>query len=242
MFEKIFQKLKEARPANSAVSDRTLETQAKTLANIITTDELLTNFDAKPIVDSLDGNIRHTASEAVKKSQAEKEAKEKAEKEAKDKAEKDAKAAEEAAKKANGGKEPPEYVKQLMEQNKLLSDSLQAITQKVEGIQKNSITTSRESQLTKVLEGVPDYLANPIKNSFKVAAFDNDDSFTEYLTGVQESTKTFQESAKKQGLNTFSPSMEVKKPENTGQTPEIQKARELVNKIKEKENATNSNK
>lgn len=235
MFEKIFQKLKEQRAANSSVSDRTLETLARTLETLITTDEILATYNAKTAVDELEGNIRHIASEAVKMAQ------EKKEKEAKDKAEKEAKkkAADEAAKKANGGKEQPEYVTALMEQNRLLAESLQNINAKVEGMEKNTITNSRAAKLAKKLEGVPEYLATPIKNSFKVATFENDDSFNNFLTEIEGSTTAFKEAAKKQGLNTFAPSTEVKPPKETGQTPELEKARELVNKQKEKENATN---
>lgn len=238
MFEKIFQKLKDARAENSAVSDRTLETQARTLETIITTDEALALYNAKTAVESLEGNIRFTASEAVKKSQAdtEKANKEKAEKEAKDKADK------EKAKKAAGGKEPDPLILALQEQNKLLMENLNAVNSKVEGMQKNTIASTREQQLTKVLDGVPEYLANPIKSSFKIATFEDEDAFTSYLSGVTTETNSFKEAAKKQGLNTFSPSKEVKVPEPSGQTPQLQKARELINKQKEKENATNRNK
>lgn len=238
MFEKIFQKLKDQRAANSSISDRTLETLARTVESLITTDEILATYNAKTAIDELEGNIRHIASEAVKTSQTKKE------QEAKDKAKKeqDKKAADEAAKKANGDKEIPEYMKTLMEQNALLAESLKTINTKVEAMENNTTTNSRAAKLNKALEGVPEYLANPINSSFKVATFENDDSFNTFLTGIEESTTNFKEAAKKQGLNTFAPSTEVKKPVDTGQTPELENARALVNKQKEKENATNHNK
>jgi len=86
---------------------------------------------------------------------------------------------------------------------------------------------------------VPDYLANPIRNSFKLAKFENDEEFTAYLTSVKTEKDNFLQAAKEQGMNFTAPSTNVKKTEQNGQTPELSEALKLVIKQKEKQNATN---
>ena len=232
MYEKILQKLKDQRGATSNVSDRSLEDLAKSLVTIITTDEILALANLTEAIESIDGNINHYTAEAVKK------AKEEEEKEAKKATELAAKKAEEARKKKAGTKteDPPEWMetmKTIMEQNQKISDDLIALKQE-------KVTSTRGTQLNTVLKDLPEYLANPIKESFKKTAFENDEAFSTYLQQVEKSGKTFEQAAKEQGLNTTAPSVTVKVPEDTGETTELSDARKLVNKQKEK-NAANSN-
>lgn len=237
MFEKIFQKLKDSRSENSTVSDRTLETLAHNLATVITTDEILATYNAKTAIDSVDGNIRNEASNAIKRAE---DIKKKADEDAK-KLE-DVKKADELAKKVKTSKkdEVPEYVQAILAQNKLLAESLQKVQSDIQGINAKTVRQTREEVLNAALKDVPDYVSNTIKNSFKVAKFETDEVFTEYINSVKTDTTAFKDAAKAQGLNTFSPSKEVKKPEPTGETPSLSEARILINKQKEKQNATNS--
>lgn len=236
MFEKIFQKLKDSRATNSSISDRTLETLAHSLVSIITTDEQLTAYNAKTALESMDGNIRATASSAIKKAEEAKKIEAEKAKEAEA-----AKKAQEVAKKSTQptGEEVPSYVQAIIDQNKLLADNLAKIQSDVNAINTKSVKQTRQEKLQAVLKDIPDYVANPIKSSFAVASFSDEDSFAEYLQNVQNDTNAFKDAAKAKGLNTFSPSKEVKKPENTGETPSLKTAREIINKQKEKQNETN---
>lgn len=238
MYEKILLKLKEQRGTTSNVSDRSLEDMAKSLVSIITTDDLLALTDLSGAIASIDGNINHYTSEAVKK------AKEEEEKEKVKKAEEEiAKKAEEAKKKkvAKGkGEEIPEYAQALMDQNKLILEQNQTFADNLNALKQEKETSKRGERLSKVLNGLPEYLVTPIKESFKTALFKDEEAFSTYLQQVEKSGKTFEQQAKEQGLNTDTPSVTVKKPVDNGETKELSSARELVNKLKKEENATNS--
>lgn len=240
MYEKILLKLKEQRGTTSNVTDRSLEDLAKSLVSIITTDDILALTDLSAAIASIDGNINHYTSEAVKKAKAEEE-KEKAKKVE----EAAAKKAEEAKrKKAAGSKneEIPEYAQALMDQNKLILEQNQTFADNLNALKQEKETSKRGEQLSKVLNGLPEYLVNPIKESFKTASFKDEEAFSTYLQQVEKSGKTFEQQAKEQGLNTDTPTIVVKKPVDNGETKELSAAREMVNKHKkEKEDATNSN-
>ncbi len=233
MLEKILQKLKEQRGTTSNVSDRSLEALAKSLVILITTDEILAVADLSTAIESIDGNINHYTAEAVKKAkdaedvEKAKKATELAVKKAAEKAKKD-------KEKGTGTKteETPEWAKTIMEQNQKFSEDLIALKQE-------KVTSTRSDQLNKIVKELPEYLANPIKESFKTASFENDEAFSTYLQQVEKSGKTFEQAAKEQGLNTSTPSVNVHVPEETGETSELADARKLVNK--NKKDATNSN-
>jgi len=70
MKEKIFETLKGAREQNSQVSDRTLEGLAEQYSKLITTDEQLGNFDAKGVIENLQGNINFVLKTEADKLQA----------------------------------------------------------------------------------------------------------------------------------------------------------------------------
>lgn len=234
MYEKILLKLKEQRGQTSNVSDRSLDDLAKSLVTIITTDEILAHADLTKAIESIDGNISHYTAEAVKKAKEKDD--EEAAKKAVDLAAK--KAAEKVKKEKETGKkteEIPEWAKVLMEQNQTFSDNLTAL-------KNEKITSSRSDKLNGVVKGLPDYVADPIKESFKTTSFENDEAFSTYLQKVEKSGKSFEQAAKEQGLNTSTPSVHVRKPVDTGETTEIADARKLVNKNKEKNATDNNNK
>ena len=200
MYEKILQKQQEQRGTTSNVSDRSLEDLAKSLIPVITTDDILTVVDLTPAIASFDGNINHYTSEVIKKAKEEADVKEKAKKAA----ELVAKKAEEKAKKDKKEgivpktDEPPEWAQTMMEQNKKFGEDLTAL-------KNEKVTSKRSDRLNKILKELPEYLANPIKNSFKMASFENEGAFDTYLQSVEKDSEAFGQAAKKQGLNINTP-------------------------------------
>ena len=236
MYEKILSKLKLQRGQTSHVTDRSLEDLAKSLQTVITTDELLEKTDLSPAIASIDGNISYYTKQAVDKLKQEQEAERlKKEKELKEK--------EEAEKQLQDAKDKdgntPEWVKAMMEQNRLLMEQSKQFANDLQSLKTEKVTTNRSDLLNKELNGVPDYLANPIRNSFKLAKFVNDEEFTAYLTSVKTEKDNFLQQAKEHGINFTAPGTNVKKTEQNGQTPELSEALKLVIKQKEKQNATN---
>jgi len=233
MFVKILQKLKLQRGNPSNVSDRSLDDLARSLETVITTDEILVKADLTKAILSIDGNIRNYSSQQVKKINDVAEA-ERLEKERQEALKKKGK--EDAKKKTgvqNTNTDPPEWAQSIIEQNEKLVQQMQAL-------QTDKVTTSRKETLKKALTGLPEYYSNPILASFKETSFDTDEKFADYLQVIDKNKKGFELAAKEQGLNTSTPQVNVKVPEDNGETKELSAARKLVNKQKEKENATNS--
>jgi hypothetical protein len=229
MYERILQKLKEQRKQNSNVSDRSLADLAKSLESIILTEEILSKIDLSKAIESIDGNIRGIAADEVKKTKSEVEAAKKAA----DDEEKRKKAETEKAKKMAGVKdesEIPEYVKAIMEQNKLILDSHAKISADLGTLRNEKISSTRAEKLNKILDGAPSYLANPIKSSFQMAKFETDDEFDTYLSGIETEKANFIQQAKVNGLNTTTPGIDVKKPDPENELPPIfKKAFESIN-------------
>jgi hypothetical protein len=218
MQEKILQKLKSQRGQTSKVSDRSLETLAKSLVNVYTTEDLLATADFTEAIASLDGNISFHIADEVKKAtdKAVADALAKAEKEKTDK------------EKGKGDKkedEMPEWAKLQQAENKRLADELAKL-------QTEKIVGSRTDKLNEILKNTPAYLKTPILSSYAKAQFETDEDFNTYVSDIDKQCKEFEQAAKEQGLNTSIPGMDVQRPVGDGMTSELSAARNMLNKAK----------
>lgn len=219
MQEKILAKLKEQRGENSQVSDKTLESMAKTWANVVKDDETLGNIDFTEQISSLQGNIGHIA------------------KQVKDDAEKNyqgfkspeqlKKEAEEAERLKNkgGGKEISPEVQALIDQNKQIMETLGAM-------KSEKITTSRTGELETILKDAPKAYKDQILLSFDKMQFESDEDFGSFKETTKTNFSNFQQMAKEQGVVFNSPALNVQKPIDNGQTPELAKASQMVSESK----------
>lgn len=238
MFEKIKAKLLQQRPKNSHVSDRSLEDLARSLENIITTDEALEKANFVQAIESLDGNINHYTAEQVKAIQEKEKAdKEKQKKEAEEKAKKE-KETKKMAQDLSGKvdeEEIPAWAKQLAVQNQALLDQNNKLSNAVLQLQTDKIVSTRKQQLSKVLEGVPDFMATPIMKSFESTNFADELEFSQYLETMETTKKDYFQQAGEKGLNTDTPKKGAKELKDDGQTSVLKSAMKVVNEQKEKE-------
>lgn len=212
MYEKILEKLKAQRGTTSNVSDRSLEDLAKSLETIVTTDEILEVADLTNAIKSIDGNINYYTAEQVKA--IEKKSQEEAAKKVKEEIEAKAKKAGEEMKK---NEDVPQYVKDLLEQNKTITETLA-------GLKGEKIAKTREEKMSEILKEAPGYYKDQVIESFKNTSFENDDSFTAYLEKSKTNFDSFKQQAKEQGLNTFAPKTETKKEEKEQLNPVFEQA------------------
>jgi len=205
MYEKILQKLKEQRGQNSQVSDKTLESMAKTWGNVIKDDETLGNIDFTEQISSLQGNIGHIA------------------KQVKEDTEKIFKKPESAqpAPKPNEPKpeDMPEWAKALLDQNKQNAELLA----KMQG---EKITTDRIDEINTILKDAP----KVYKDQVLLSRFDNmnDDDFLSFKETTKTNFEGFQQMAKEQGLSFATPTPNVNKPKDDGRTPELANAAKII--------------
>lgn len=228
MFEKILQKMKSQRGENSSVTDRSLEDLAKTLQTLITTEEQLNTADFTTAIKSIESNISNVAATAVKK------VKEKPAKTAQElKAEEDAAANANAAKLSadTTGEVIPAWATAFM-------NKVDAIDKSILGLKGDKILTSRTERLKKSLENLPEYYTKPIHTGFAKARFESDEEFDAYILEVETNRKSFEQAAKEQGLNTTVPLSSTTRKEVEGATPELQNAREVLQKSKDKQQKT----
>lgn len=245
MFDKILTKLKEQRGKNSSVSDRSLEDLARSYEAFITTDEQLEKADFTGAIKSIDGNLRHFASEALKTKEKEAEI----EKLRKQKEEEDKKKEEEEQKRKQemGKEEVPEWMRTYMktqeEALKARDSQIDKLMQGIEGINKEKVTKSRTEQLNTVLKDLPELVKTPILLGYKNTSFQSDESFKEYLEGIENTTKDYIEKARQNGIMIPMPKGEQKKQtkEEKGQTPELASALEMVKKKKQEEEKASIN-
>ncbi|MBK8807772.1 MAG: hypothetical protein IPO21_14455 [Bacteroidales bacterium] len=196
MKEKILQKLKSQKPANSSVSDRTLDELASHYELFITTDELLEKADFAIAIKTIDGNINNHAAKAVE-----------------DKQTKLAKLEADfalAKKELEKGKEPEKQV-QMSPTEKLLLDQLNEMKAAIAAITKTDMSKSRESQINELLKETPEVFKNTILNTFKTASFESDEMFETYKKTVETSKNDFVQQMNENGLKFPSPSVNVKK-------------------------------
>lgn len=213
MYEKILQKLKEQRGETSNLSDRSLEDMAKFQSKFITEDSQLEDIDFSEVIESLDGNINHYTASAVKSAVS------KVQK-------KDEPKPLSPAEGKKEGNEAPEWAKKLMEQNESLAE-------KIARIENDKTVSQRKERLQKELKDVPSYFAKPYINQVDKLSFGDDDEFDSYVNEIKSLGKEFVQSAKEQGLNLSAPTGKAEPPKDDGQTPELRKAREIINKNKQ---------
>jgi hypothetical protein len=197
MREKILQKLKSQKPAQSSVSDRTLDELAAHYELIITTDEQLDKVDFAIAIKTIDGNINSHAAKAVDDKQAKV-----------SKLEADLAL---AKKELEKGKTPEKTQDTMTPTEKLLFDQLNEMKAAILAITKTDTSKSRESQIIELLKETPDVFKNTILNTFKTASFENDEMFETYKTTVETSKNEFVQQMTENGLKFPSPSVNVKK-------------------------------
>jgi len=224
MYEKILQKLKENRGTTSMVSDRTLEDMAKSLIPVIKDEEVLKSMDFTSIVKSIEGNISHYTAEQIKRVQKEQED-----------ANNQKKKEDEGKQKRKQSDEIPEYIQLIMEQNQKLLEAQTALSNEMNSLKSEKVANSRQAKLKSALNGIPDFVVNPILSAFEKTSFTDESEFEGYLTSTSENAKLFLQSAKEQGLNITIPSKDVKKPVDTGETGLLLDARTILQKAKEKQ-------
>lgn len=212
MLEKILQKLKEQRPQQSNVSDRSLADLAATYVPLITTDEQLDAADFSAAIVSIDGNINNYTAAAVKAA---------AEKKKENPSQQQTPPTTEPPKKED---DMPEWAKALMEQNKALSEGLTKL-------QTEKVTTGRASQLEGILKDAPEFFKKPILSTFSKTAFETEEEFTAYLEEVKAVRTDFEQKAAEQGMNVAVPS-KANQPKNDGGTPELSEALAVLEKSK----------
>ena len=214
MYEKILQKLKEQRGETSNLSDRSLEDMAKFQSKFITEDSQLEDIDFSDVIESLDGNINHYTASAVKTAVSKVQKKD------------EPKPPSPGKGKEQEENEQPEWVKKLMEQNESLAE-------KIARIENDKTVSQRKERLQKELKDVPSYFSKPYINQVEKLSFGDDDEFDTYVNEIKSLGKEFVQSAKEQGLNLSAPTGKAEPPKDDGQTPELRKAREIINKNKQ---------
>lgn len=213
MYEKILQKLKSQRGSNNQVTNKTLEAKAKTLESLITTDEILATVDFTDEIASMQGNIGHIASEAVKNAgtEAEKLQAKKAQEEA------DKLAAEKLASATPGAEEIPEWAKLIIEQSKKTAETLSAL-------QGEKITTTRSEKLNEILKEAPKAFKDQVVSNFNQMQFADDDAFNAFTETTKTNFDGFKQLASEQGLSFSTPSLDVKPEPKTKLNPVFEKA------------------
>jgi len=238
MLEKILQKMKQQREKNSPVSDRSLEELANTYVNFIADEAALETIDFTNAIKSLDGNIHHIAAEAVKSKLTE--AEQKKAKKLKEEEDKRRIEEEEKRKKELEASEVPEWMKMYMKSNeealKARDSQIDKLMQGISGIQQEKVKNTRVTQLEDVIKDLPDLFKSPIMLGFNNAKFDEEEAFTNYLEGIKKTVADFAQQAQEQGIAVPIPKGTQKpKKENDGQTPDLKKALDMVEKKKEEE-------
>lgn len=221
MYEKILQKLKTQRGENSQVSDKTLEKMATRFSKYIDTEEKLNEEDFTEDIENVQGNIGHVA----------KKVKEDAEKEFKtvEKTPEQIEAERLAKEKENKEKGISPELAALMDQNKKIMETLS-------NMQGEKITTTRTQKMSELLKDAPEYYSKQILETFKNTTFSDEEAFSSYLGASKTNLEAFNQQLKEGALNTQSPSVNISKPNEDGQTQVLADAAKTVEKAnKEKE-------
>lgn len=230
MYEKILLKLQEQRRKTSNISERSLESLAKSMETLITTDELLEKFDFTSSLEAIDGNMIKATSDAFKKqgksgtdsSQGKPDDQNKTEK---------------PSDKGDVGKVSDPIPDPNMQK---LFDAIGTLSSEITSLKQEKVGADRAGVLKKALEKTPEYYQTPILQSFASTQFETDEAFTKYVQAQESSATIFLQKAKENGLNHTTPSKGVVIPEDTGETVELSDALKLVTKEKEKENGNNN--
>lgn len=204
MFEKILQKIKTQKGEKSNVSERTLTDLARSLELVIVDDAALAKFDFAPVIASIDGNINHHTATAIKtlKEQTP-----------------PTPPAPPATPPASSTppNDMPEWAKQLLEQNKKLSESLQVL-------QGTKVHENRLAQVQKVLGQAPKWYSDTVTASFGKMKFETDEEFAEYTQVLKTQTDTTIQAIKESGIVMTPPGGATLPPAPDAVSPMFQKA------------------
>lgn len=220
MKEKIFETLKGAREQNSQVSDRTLEGLAEQYSKLITTDEQLGNFDAKGVIENLQGNINFVLKTEADKLQA--------------KHNEELKKLEEERKKLLERKPPEKQDDEPNLEVKSLKEQLEKLTTQMQDLQAGAVKEGRLAKLRQAYAGMPKGQLEAEEALYdSVYGNMNTDTFNAVIAQREAANKVFIEQAKANGLD-FSVPSRAREEHQDWQTPVLKQARELVNKQKQK--------
>jgi hypothetical protein len=231
MYEKILQKLKKQRDelhtqkgTKSNVSDRSLGDLAKSLETVITTDEILEKADFSNSIASIDGNINHYTAEQVNTAKTDAvEAYKKAEAERIQK-EKDDKA--KGNKTDNKDDDEPDVAK-------IVQDAIKPLVEKINSFENKEMTQTRSQILEEKLKDTPTIFRNATLSGFNRMNFKDDEEFNTYISEIEESAKAAIQEGAEKGLNTATPSSDIKPPDPEEVSPEMKKAIETITEVKE---------
>ncbi len=216
MRDKILETLKGAREQNSQVSDRTLEGLAEQYSKLITTDEQLGNFDAKGVIENLQGNINFVLKTEADKLQA--------------KHNEELKKLEEERKKLLERKPPEKQDDEPNLEVKSLKEQLEKLTTQMQDLQAGAVKEGRLAKLRQAYAGMPKAQVDVELSLYEsVYAGMSTDVFNSMIEQKTEANKAFVDSVKAKGLDFTVPSR-AQAQDDDGQTPVLKKAREMVNK------------
>lgn len=228
MFEKILQKLKQQRGQNLQVTDKTLESMAKTWSNIVKDDETLNGIDFSEQINSLQGNIGHIA------------------KQVKD----------DTAKQFEGYVKPnptpnpnPSPTPQPNDPPKpgddiaaivanAIKTAVSPLQEQIAKMQGEKITTTRSQQLLEVLKDVPEQFKQQVTNNFNRMSFTDDADFESFKTETATNVSGLVQMAKESGITFPTSSAAVKKPVDDGRDSTLASASKLIAEAKAKETKT----
>lgn len=226
MEAKILEKLKRQRGKNLQVTDLTLIAKAKTLASIITDDEILAKIDFISEIESMQGNIGHVAKTVKEETEKLLKVEKTPEQIAADLlAEKTRKEAEEKANKEKGIS--PELAA-VMEQNKEIMETLKVMSGE-------KITKTRSELLNNVLADAPEALKAQTLANFKQMNFADDAAFETFKEATKTNVDSMVQFGKEQGVNFGAPKPEVRKPEADNLNPVMKAAFDAQDVIRKSE-------
>ena len=197
-----------------------MEGLAEQYSKLITTDEQLGNFDAKGVIENLQGNINFVLKTEADKLQA--------------KHNEELKKLEEERKKLLERKPPEKQDDAPNLEVKSLKEQLEKLTTQMQDLQAGAVKEGRLAKLRQAYAGMPKGQLEAEEALYdSVYGNMNTDTFNAVIAQREAANKVFIEQAKANGLD-FSVPSRAREEHQDGQTPVLKQARELVNKQKQK--------
>lgn len=219
MYEKILQKLKEARDKNSQVTDATLTSVATMLATYITTDEQLTTLSATEVLGNVQQNINSIAKEAVEKIKP--------------------KPVEKPTDPVTPPATPPAQtgsaeILALQQQIQAMQTQIQTMSTATQEAQAALVTAKRQSIMEALVKDLPEARRKELLEDYGMMSFSDDTAFNSFITRKQPSIAKEVEEAAATALD-FSIAANAAQFAKEAKEPEyIQQARKMVQPVETK--------